>query len=45
MCVHENLIRFYWSFEKDSHPMAILVGLVGSMAGFTKETDFAHNEK
>ena len=44
MCIHENMINFYQSFEKDSHPMAIMVGLVGSMSGFMKETNYAKNE-
>ncbi len=44
MCIHENMINFFNSFEKDSHPMAIMVGLMGSMSGFMKETNYAKNE-
>lgn len=38
MCIHENMINFYQSFEKDSHPMAIMVGMVGALSAFMKET-------
>ena len=40
MILHENMIDFYKSFEKDSHPMAILVGIVGALSAFMKETQF-----
>ena len=43
MCIHENMIEFFKSFEKDTHPMAIMVGLIGSMSGFMKETNYAKN--
>ena len=44
MCIHENMISFYKSFEKDSHPMAIMVGMFGALSGFMKETEYAKNE-
>ena len=34
MMLHENMIEFYQSFEKDSHPMAIMVGVVGALSAF-----------
>jgi citrate synthase len=44
MCIHESMINFYKSFEKDSHPMAIMVSMVGAMSAFMKETDYAKDE-
>lgn len=44
MCIHENMISFYKSFEKDSHPMAIMVGMVGALSAFMKETEYARSE-
>ena len=38
------MINFYKSFEKDSHPMAIMVSMVGAMSAFMKETDYAKDE-
>jgi citrate synthase len=32
--VHEQLSRFYQGFRRDSHPMAVLLGVVGAMAAF-----------
>ena len=40
MILHENMIEFYKSYEKDSHPMAIMVGIVGALSAFMKETQF-----
>lgn len=45
MCVHEDMIRFFGGFEKDSHPMAILVGMMGAMAAFTSDTRYIKDEK
>ena len=45
MCIHENMIRFYDCFEKDSHPMAIMVGMVGAMSAFNKSTEYILDEK
>ena len=44
MCIHSNMLNFYKSFEKDSHPMAILVGMVGALSAFNKETKYAKDE-
>src|SRR5574341_2029382 len=35
--VHEQLIRFYSGFRRDSHPMAVLVGVVGAVSAFYHE--------
>lgn len=40
MILHESMIEFYKSFDKDSHPMAIMVGIVGTLSAFMKETEF-----
>ncbi|MGE5615829.1 MAG: citrate synthase [Bacillota bacterium] len=32
--VHEQLARLYQGFRRDSHPMAILVGVVGALSAF-----------
>lgn len=32
--VHEQLIKFYQGFKSDAHPMAIMVGVVGSLSAF-----------
>jgi citrate synthase len=32
--VHEQLTRFMQGFRRDSHPMAVLVGLVGALSAF-----------
>jgi len=32
--VHEQLIRLYSGFRRDSHPMAVLVGVVGALSAF-----------
>lgn len=45
MSIHENMIEFYDSFEKDSHPMAIMVGMVGALSAFMKGTEYISNEK
>lgn len=34
MCIHENLVTFYKSFSTNAHPMAIMVGVVGSLSAF-----------
>lgn len=44
MCIHQNMLNFYKSFEKDSHPMAIMVGMVGALSAFNKETKYAKDE-
>ena len=46
--VHEQLIRLYSGFRRDSHPMAVLVGVVGALSAFYHDsldiTDPAHRE-
>src|SRR5207344_2508090 len=32
--VHEQLIRLYQGFRRDSHPMAVMVGVVGALSAF-----------
>ena len=32
--VHEQMTRFYSGFPRDSHPMAIMVGVVGALSAF-----------
>ena len=32
--VHESIARFFTGFHHDSHPMAIMVGVVGALAAF-----------
>jgi citrate synthase len=32
--VHEQLARFYSGFRRDSHPMAVMVGVVGALSAF-----------
>ncbi|HTO48011.1 MAG TPA: citrate synthase [Burkholderiales bacterium] len=32
--VHEQLSRFYSGFRRDSHPMAVLVGVIGALSAF-----------
>ena len=44
MILHENMVDFYKSFEKDSHPMAIMVGIVGTLSAFMKENEFNVNK-
>ncbi|MFD2182855.1 citrate synthase [Rhodoplanes azumiensis] len=40
--VHEQMVRFYQGFRRDSHPMAVMVGSVGAMSAFYHDsTDIA----
>ena len=32
--LHEQMMNFYRGFRRDSHPMAIMVGMVGAMSAF-----------
>ncbi len=32
--LHEQLINFYKGFRRDSHPMAIMVGIIGALSAF-----------
>ncbi|HXZ47851.1 MAG TPA: citrate synthase [Usitatibacter sp.] len=46
--VHEQLARFYSGFRRDSHPMAVMVGVVGALSAFYHDsldiTDPSHRE-
>ena len=35
--LHEQIQRFYSGFRRDSHPMAIMVGIVGALSSFYSE--------
>ena len=41
--VHEQLIQFYRGFRHDAHPMAIMCGVVGALAGFYPEVADVRN--
>jgi citrate synthase len=36
--LHESILRFFSGFHYDAHPMAMVAGVVGSMAGFYHDT-------
>jgi citrate synthase len=46
--VHEQLARLYTGFRRDSHPMAVMVGVVGALSAFYHDsldiTNAAHRE-
>jgi citrate synthase len=46
--VHEQLARLYTGFRRDSHPMAVMVGVVGALSAFYHDSldinDSAHRE-
>ncbi len=44
--LHEQIFRFYSGFRRDSHPMAVMVGIVGGLSSFySDEThDFSSTE-
>ena len=44
--LHEQILRFYSGFRRDSHPMAVVVGIVGALSSFYPEKiyDFSSNE-
>ena len=35
--LHEQILRFYSGFRRDSHPMAVMVGIVGALSSFYSE--------
>lgn len=41
--LHEALKRFYSGFRRDSHPMAIMVGVVGGLSSFYHDNMDIHN--
>jgi citrate synthase len=43
--LHEQMVKFYQGFRRDSHPMAVLVGVVGALSAFYHDAeDFADAE-
>ncbi len=44
--LHEQILRFYSGFRRDSHPMAVMVGIVGALSSFYSEKiyDFSTTE-
>ena len=38
--LHEQLLRFYSGFRRDSHPMAVMVGIVGALSSFYSEKNY-----
>ena len=44
--LHEQILSFYSGFRRDSHPMAVVVGIVGALSSFYPEKiyDFSSNE-
>ena len=44
--LHEQILRFYSGFRRDSHPMAVMVGIVGALSSFYPEKiyDFSSPE-
>jgi len=44
--LHEQILRFYSGFRRDSHPMAVVVGIVGALSSFYPEKiyDFSSNK-
>eukprot|EP00965_Chrysotila_dentata_P043643 1451056-Pleurochrysis_carterae.AAC.1 len=40
--VHEKLITFFSGFKSDAHPMAIMVGVVGSLSAFFPDSTNIH---
>ena len=44
--LHEQILSFYSGFRRDSHPMAVMVGIVGALSSFYSEKthNFSSNE-
>ena len=38
--LHEQILRFYSGFRRDSHPMAVMVGIVGALSSFYLEKTY-----
>lgn len=45
MQVHSSMLDFYKSFQKDSHPMAMLTSIIASLSAFDHNQDFIQNEE
>jgi citrate synthase len=44
MQVHSSMFDFYKSFQKDSHPMAMMTSIIASLSAFDHNQDFIKNE-
>ncbi|MDH5681685.1 MAG: citrate synthase, partial [Spirochaetota bacterium] len=42
---HEGLKDFYSGFRRDSHPMAVMVGVIGALSSFYHDSTDIHNER
>jgi len=42
--IHEQLAKLYSGFRRDSHPMAIMCGVVGALSAFYHDSLDIHNE-
>jgi len=43
--LHEQLVKFYLGFRRDSHPMAIMCGVIGALAAFYHSAMDINNKK
>ncbi len=43
--LHEQILRFYSGFRRDSHPMAVMVGIVGALSSFYSEKTYDFSSK
>ena len=43
--LHEQFDRFFQTFRRDAHPMAIMVGAVGALSAFYHDSTNVHDEK
>ena len=41
--LHEQVMNFYRGFRRDSHPMAIMVGVVGALSAFYHDSTDIHD--
>ncbi len=41
--LHEQLVTFYRGFQRDAHPMAIMVGVVGALSAFYHDSTDIHD--
>ena len=43
--INESLLHFFDGFKYDAHPMAMMVGVVGSLSAFYHDSTDIHNER
>ena len=43
--LHDQMSNFFRGFRRDAHPMAVMVGVVGAMSAFYRESSDAFNPK